>query len=108
MKNISDKEKKERKIKKQIKSLKNKMKGDNLVWFNSLSSRKQHDFLFEWKKYKHHNKVKEKTILYKRGYKVVLYPPSLKHFIKKKKNSFMYRVEKRIKRNTKIDLLFNS
>ena len=43
-----EKERKKRKHKKELKSLRNKM-GKNIIWFESLSPKKQYDVLFLWK-----------------------------------------------------------
>lgn len=48
---LSNKDKKSRQHEKELASFRNKM-GSNIVWFDSLSKRKQYDLLFQWKKLK--------------------------------------------------------
>lgn len=101
---------------KELKSLKNKMSPDNLVWFNSLINPKQYDFLFEWKNYKKHNQLTKVKISYRsmidwdnypNRKKVLIknYPPSLKHFIKNMKKTYRYRITISKKRETIIDTI---
>lgn len=86
---LTEKQKKIRKLEKELNSLKNKLDGSNLIWFNSLTKERQFDFLIEWKREKWNKrniqKPKEikKYIHYNRTLKVIsIYPSSLKHFIK--------------------------
>jgi len=81
---MTDKEKKLRQHKKELKSFRNKM-GKHIVWFDALTSEKQYDLLFLWKKEKHLKRdivepTKTKGKYIKRTY--VAYPASLKHFLK--------------------------
>lgn len=118
---LTDKEKKKRQHQKELKSLKNKMSGINLVWFNSLTKEKQYDFLFEWKEEKKTNTLKKPEVIYIRKrvwsyldinkfelIKVIKYPPSLKHFIEKSKNKIRYRSFKNRQRDAMIDILLNN
>jgi hypothetical protein len=121
---LSNKEKSRRKSEKELNSLRNKM-GSNIVWFDSLSKRKQFDILFGWKRTKHMNKrtKPEYVEVAKRvpidpqrpwGRKKVVkvmelrYPPSLKHFIAtcRKNPSLQPRIQN-IRQST-IDILLNS
>lgn len=117
---ITDKEKKNRQHRKELKSLKNKMNGPNLVWFESLTKESQFDFLFEWKTEKKFNKLKKPEVTFQRKkfwvanggcqvkvVKVIKYPPSLKHFIIKSKNKIRYRTKLNRKRDAMIDILLN-
>lgn len=119
---ISKKEKNKRKHKKELKSLKSKLSGPNLVWFESLSNERQFDFLFMWKKHKFKNKSKEVKISYiltkepvdkKRPWgikkmvkkRIINYPPSLKHFIESSSAKVYFNASKEKLRNTAIELL---
>ncbi len=114
--NLTDNEKKKRQHEKELKSLRNKM-GKNLVWFDSLSKRKQYDVLFLWKKNKYKNYLKKPSTRYvkrysyiKGGYsiiKVIDYPPNLKHFISELKLKGKFRVSKSRFRDSVIDLILN-
>lgn len=91
---ISDKEKKQKQHTKELESLRNKM-GKNIIWFNSLPKKLQYNILYDWKKEKYKNKLKAPKISYAKPYffgfaiknpkkvKIINYPPSFKHFIKK-------------------------
>lgn len=125
MKELSDKEKKRKKNERELKSLMNKMSGDNLIWFKSLGKTKQFDFLFEWKREKYTNPLKQTKvseqidmvasfdnntgdIIFKSvNKKVKSYPPSLKHFIRKSRKRFKYRVNKEKTRAVTLDMLLN-
>jgi len=52
MKNLSNREKNRRKYFKMYKSVENKLHGNHLIWWNSLSMRARYRFVFEWGKYK--------------------------------------------------------
>ena len=85
---LSDKEKKLRQHKKELNSFRNKM-GKHIVWFDALTSNRQYDLLFIWKK----EKYKRKDILvptkskyeYGNRHKLQMtdtkYPASIKHFL---------------------------
>lgn len=111
---ISEKERKRRQHYKELKSLKNKMSGPNLIWFNSLSLRRQYDFLYDWKSEKHFNITKKLEISYVplRGWGIIVpfkeYPPSLKHFIKKSQKRMKYRVHISKLRDTTISALLET
>lgn len=85
---MSDKEKKLRQHKKELKSLRNKM-GKHIVWFDALASNRQYDLLFLWKKEKY--KVKDIKVPTKVKYEYgnrhrlqmtyTKYPASIKHFL---------------------------
>jgi hypothetical protein len=58
MKILSNRERKRRKYLKIYKSIENKMYGNNIIWWNSLSMKARYHFLFRWnlskdKKFKH-------------------------------------------------------
>jgi hypothetical protein len=58
MKQISNRERNRRKYLKMYKSVENKMNGNNLIWWNSLSMRARYHLVFRWnlqkdKKFKH-------------------------------------------------------
>ena len=115
--NLSNKEKKKRQHEKELKSLRNKMSGQNLVWFDSLTRTKQFDLLFAWKREKNMNrkekpvvrKVRQRVLLNNRfSYKcieVVSYPPNIKHFIKKTKSLPGFRPSVTNLRQSAIDLI---
>lgn len=116
---MDDKERVKRKNQKQLNSLRNKMVGDNLVWFDSLTNQKKYDFLFEWKREKHDNKLKEpkKVQILKRKFvngrytllkvDVMKYPASLKHFIRRSKQMRYYQPVVKRKRDSIINILLN-
>ena len=117
---ISDKEKKSRKIEKELKSLRNKM-GSNILWFDSLHIVLKYDLLFAWKAEKHRNKLtqpkKEKTIKLTRvGWKIqrqkveiTNYPPNLKYFIQDIKKDPRFKKTNIIDhRNAAIDILLKN
>lgn len=101
-----DKERKKRKHKKEMKSLKNKM-SNHLVWFESLTTKKQYDVLFLWKHEKRFNHIIEPTISKTRWGHVTKYPPNFKHFINKLKTQHIFRVNKQTLRENAIDLILN-
>lgn len=113
---ITDKEKKKRQHQKELKSLRNKLSGPNLVWFDSLSKTLQYDFLFEWKREKQKNKltVPVKSTIKRRRFgkistiDVVKYPPNLKHFISNSRKNFRkYQVIVTRQRDAMINILLN-
>jgi len=85
---MTDKEKKLRQHKKELKSLRNKM-GKHIVWFDALASNRQYDLLFLWKREKNNRKdIKVPTkSKYEYGNRFTLqktytkYPASIKHFL---------------------------
>lgn len=98
MKQLSTKEKKIRKLKKELKSLRNKLTGYDLIWFNSLTKERQFDFLIEWKREKWNKKNIESPIKkdffshYRR--KIItfkVYPASLKKFTKECRSKMKYK-----------------
>lgn len=118
---LSIKEKKRRQHEKELNSFRNKM-GSNIVWFDSLPKGKQYDLLFGWKRFCHLNKRTKPEYVKvakripidpqrpwgrKKVVKVVelLYPPSLKHFIKACKKNRNYQPRVQDVRQTAIDLL---
>ena len=101
-----EKERKKRKHKKELKSLSNKM-GKNIIWFESLSPKKQYDVLFLWKHEKRFNNLTEPTINKSSWGEITLYPPSFKHFINKLKKQHNFRVNKQTLRENAIDLILN-
>jgi hypothetical protein len=120
---LSNREKKKRKNKKELNSLRNKM-GSNIVWFDSLSKTKQYDILFGWKKIKYKNTITkpEYRKVAKRvpidplrpwGRKKMVqvmelkYPASLKHFIKECRESNLFKPIVQNVRQTTIDIILN-
>jgi len=113
---LTDKEKKKRQHEKELKSLRNKM-GKNLVWFDSLSKRKQYDVLFLWKQHKSFNNLEKPKVRYVKAFlhsgrgiqmiKVIDYPPNLKYFIEDLRLKFRFKVDKSVLRNSAIDLLLS-
>lgn len=96
---ISEKEKKRRQHEKELKSFKNKL-GSNIVWFDSLSKRKQYDILFRWKSEKYIKKnvtVPKRSLSYKLS---KIYPANIKHYRRYKPSIVDLR-------QTTIDLLLN-
>jgi hypothetical protein len=57
MKNLSIKERNRRKYRKMYNSLENRMQGDNLIWWNSLTMKAKYSLVFKWnsctKNFKH-------------------------------------------------------
>ena len=58
MKQLTTREKNRRKYLKMYKSVENKMQGNNLIWWKSLSMKARYHFVFQWnmeknKKFKH-------------------------------------------------------
>lgn len=114
---LTDSEKKKIQHKKELKSLRNRMNDMNIIWFDSLSTNRQYDLLFEWKSEKYFNKIKSpkvKFIRKRKPYrkyetiKIIEYPPSLKHFIINRKAINKWKVETSAIRNATIDLVLNS
>ena len=101
-----EKERNKRKHIKELKSLRNKM-GKNIIWFESLTPKKQYDVLFFWKHEKRFNKLTEPTINKSRWGDITLYPPNFKHFINKLKTQHNFRVNKQTLRENAIDLILN-
>jgi hypothetical protein len=107
-----------KRIEKEFNSFKKKMIGSNLVWFESLSNRRKWDLFYEWKRNKYYNKITEPKKINKRIFDftkskikitaMMLYPPSLKHFIRKCRNSQKYNVSKETLRDKTIDMLFDT
>lgn len=89
-----------------MKSLKNKM-WNHLIWFESLSLKKQYDILFLWKHEKRFNHLTEPTISKTRWGDITNYPPNFKHFINKLKKQHNFRVNKQTLRENAIDLILN-
>lgn len=110
---LTEEEKKKRQHQKELKSFRNKMTGSNLIWFDSLSEKRQFDLLFEWKFEKYHNNLEKPSVKYiKKRYfgqkeKNIEYPSSIKHFIKSRLGRGKYSVRLSELRNTTIDILLN-
>lgn len=120
---LSNKEKKRRQHEKELASFRNKM-GSNIVWFDSLSKRRQYDLLFGWKRLKHIDvRTKPEYVKVSRRVpvdpqdlmerKIVVveelrYPPSLKHYIKECKKERIYQPRIQNVRQAAIDILLNS
>jgi hypothetical protein len=82
------------KIKKEFKSFKNKLHGQNKIWFESLPIKSQFDILFIWKYQKYNNKLTKPLIKKVRGKLVKKYPINLKYFLKSIKSSQRFKVDK--------------
>ena len=91
-----EKERKKRKHKKEMKSLRNKM-SNHLVWF-------EYDILFLWKHEKRFNNLTEPTITKTSWGDITSYPPNFKHFINKLKQQNRF---KQTLRQNAIDLILN-
>ena len=98
-----EKERIKTKHKKEMKSLKNKM-NNHLVWFESLTPKKQYDL---WKHEKRFNNLTEPTIHKSAWDDIKLYPPNFKHFINKLKQQSRFKVNKQTLRENAIDLILN-
>lgn len=113
---LTDSEKKKRQHQKELKSLRNKMNGYNLIWFDSLSDKKKWDLLFEWKFHKYHNDLKKPDVTFvnkwlfgkRRKVKQINYPANLKHFLKERMGRGKYSVRVSEVRNSVIDILLNN
>ncbi len=71
-KNLSTRERKRRELLNKYKSLENKMHGQNLIWWNSLSREAKYSLLFKWMTFKHlskNTKISRFINLYRRNYK---------------------------------------
>lgn len=118
---LSSRERKRKQHEKELKSLRNKM-GINIVWFDSLSNQRKFDLLIEWKRFKYTNDRqkpewievwKKVPIDPKRPWgrtkrirvKKLIYPASLKHFIKEIKTNYRFIPRKNKVREATIDLL---
>lgn len=84
----------ETKINKELKSFKNKLHGNNRIWFESILVKKQYDILFMWKYTKFSNKLEKPKIAKIRGKLVKIYPPKFKHFIENIKKMQRFKVNK--------------
>lgn len=116
---LTDSEKKKKQHIKELHSFRNKMTGSKLIWFDSLTQKKQFDLLFEWKSEKYYNKLQKPEVkfLKRRKYsffksyeitKIIEYPPSIKHFTNLRKRLSRYSVRLSQMRNTAIDILLNN
>lgn len=113
---LTDLEKKRRQHQKELKSLRKKMVGYNLIWFDSLSDKKKWDLLFEWKFYKWHNDLKKPDVTFVNKWnfgkrikvKQINYPANLKHFLKCRIGRGKYSVRVSEVRNSVIDILLNN
>ncbi len=101
-----EKERKKRKHKRELNSLRNKM-GKNIIWFDSLSIKKQYDVLFLWKHEKRFNKIIEPKKISTRWGDVIFYPPKLKHFVYDLRKKSIFKIEKHSLRESVIDLILN-
>lgn len=117
---LTDKEKRMLKNQKKLKSFRNRM-GSNIVWFDSLTTTRQYDLLFEWEyeRYKKRDitkpkKEKRKKLIRDKGrwvakfVEVTVYPANLKHFIKSVKDTQRYKPEVANIRGAAIDLLLKN
>lgn len=117
--NLSNKEKKRRQHEKELKSLRNKMSGSNIVWFDSLTKTKQYDLLFAWKREKNINRLEKpvvrkvrRRVLHNNRFvyqwvDVISYPTNIKYFIKKVKSVPGFRPSVTNLRQSAIDLILN-
>lgn len=115
---MSKKEKKRRQHEKELNSLRNKLSGKLVVWFDSLSKQRQYDLLFEWKYLKHAKSGIDTPVVKKikrrnrstgkiEEVKSITYPASFKHFIEIKRISLRYKPYVGNIRNATIDILLN-
>lgn len=115
---MSNKEKKRRQHEKELNSMRNKLSGNLIVWFDSLSTQRKYDLLFEWKYLKHSKreidtpqvkKIKRRNRFSRKIeiVKSITYPASFKHFIEIKRRTFRYKPHVANIRNTTIDILLN-
>lgn len=106
---ISEKEKKKRQHKKELKSFRNKM-GSNIVWFDSLPLSRQYDLLFSWKREKYYNKkekpIKKYSRILRDSYKE--YPVNFKYFIMPYRVNWRFQPSITNLRNTTIDLILGN
>lgn len=84
MKDLSLREKNRRTLLNMYKSIENKLHGQELIWWNSLSIKARYDFLFKWIV----NKKSNKSLKFK-------------HFLKLRKTSYHIKIEN--KRNAIIE-----
>jgi len=106
------------KFEKELHSFKNKLHGKNLIWFESLSDRKQRNVVHQWKRYKFLRKENNNTPRYIRTWnyntnmgewtKVIEYKPKLKYFLKDIQSMRSFRVSTQDIRNNTIEQLLNS
>lgn len=70
-KNLSTRERKRRELLNRYKSLENKMQGQNLIWWNSLSMKARYSLLFKWMVFRKLKpiKISDFVKLYKKLYK---------------------------------------
>jgi hypothetical protein len=91
------------KSEKELKSFKNKLSGNDVYWFNSLTIKKQYDILFIWKCEKY-NSVEKPTKVRKRIFgktqTITKYPVKLKYFLKEIKMKKRFNVNQQKLRNT--------
>lgn len=90
----------ETKINKELKSFKNKLYGNNKIWFYSLPTKKQYDILFIWKYEKYNNKLTEPLIKKVRGRIIKKYPVNIKYFLERIKAIPRFKVNKNKLRET--------
>ena len=109
----SNKSKSNKKHIKELKSFKNRL-GKNLIWFNSLSTEKQYDLLFMWKKEKwlSENGLRPKLIvkynfITRKREKIRNPELKLKHWIIPWRYSGRYNAAKSKIRNSTINIILN-
>jgi hypothetical protein len=102
MKQLSDKEKKRRKLEKELKSFRKKLNESNLIWFDALNNQRKYDLLIEWKREKWNKRnikfpKKSKKFLHTtRKVKIIsIYPASLKYFLISSKMKMRYKPSRR-------------
>ena len=93
--------------KKELNSLRNKM-GSNIIWFDSLTVKRQYDVLFLWKREKYSNTLESVEILKIRGITIKKFPVSLKHFLKKIKKMDRFKPLISNIRDTKSDFILKN
>ena len=100
----------------EFKSFVKRFNGKKLIWFKSLSDRKQHDLLFEWKKHKYSRRhIKTTQIIRRMVYnygsgkrevkEMKLYPANFKHFISQQMKTRKYFVSISKIRETSLEIL---
>lgn len=62
---------------KMYKSLENKLHGENLIWWNSLSMKARYSLLFQWKLFSKRNNIKIKYFI--KSYKKLYIPTQISY-----------------------------
>jgi hypothetical protein len=68
MKHLSIREKRRRMFLKMYRSVENKLHGNDLIWWNSLTVKARYHFVFSWREYHNHYKFSHFLRSYKNRY----------------------------------------